>query len=150
MVRSKEKRSDAPLVSIGLLTNEKGFIRRSHFHAGNVSEPGTLETMYEFLEKSPGVVTDAGIGTTANVEEMAVRNIPYICVVREGFKEYEVDFESDFVGEHFTHQTSNGQEYGVWLQSRVHTFQVNEKTYADTLIFVKRTKETAHMEKIDQ
>lgn len=132
--RSKEKRSDAPLVSIGLLTNELGFIRRSHFYAGNVSEPGTLEKVYEFLENSPGVVTDAGIGTVANVEEMAVRAIPYICVVRTGFKNYKVDFES---GEHFIHHTSNGQKYGVWLQSKSHTFEVNGESYTDWLIFVK-------------
>ncbi len=132
--RSKEKRSDAPLVSIGLLTNELGFIRRSHFYAGNVSEPGTLEQVYEFLENSPGIVTDAGIGTVANIEEMAVRNIPYISVVRQGFKELEIDFEQ---GEHFIHHTSNGQEYGVWLQSRTNTFQVGETTYTDWLIFVK-------------
>lgn len=132
--RSKEKRSDAPLVSIGLLTNELGFIRRSHFHAGNVSEPGTLEQVYEFLEDSPGVVMDAGIGTTANVEQMAVRKIPYICVVRQGFKELEVDFET---GEYFTHQTSNGQQYGVWLQSRQHEFEIDGVPYTDWLIFVK-------------
>jgi transposase len=132
--RSKEKRSDAPLVSIGLLTNELGFIRRSHFYSGNVSEPGTLENVYEFLENSPGVVTDAGIGTAANVEEMVIRQIPYMCVVREGFKEYEIDFEQ---GEHFIHKTSNGKEYGVWLQSREHQFMVEQKSYTDWLIFVK-------------
>ncbi len=132
--RSKERRSDAPLVSMGLLTNEWGFIRRSHFHAGNVSEPGTLENVYEFLESSPGIVTDAGIATRANIEEMAVRDIPYICVVREGFKEFDVDFEA---GQYYTHHTSNGQQYGLWLQYRVHTFKVEGKTYTDYLVFVK-------------
>jgi len=132
--RSKERRSDAPIVSIGLLTNEQGFIRRSHFHAGNVSEPGTLEAVYKFLENSPGIVTDAGIGTTANIEQMASRNIPYICVVRQGFKSYNINFEE---GEYFKHQTSNGQQYGLWLQSREHTFEVEGITYTDWLIFVK-------------
>ncbi len=36
--RSKEQRSDCRLVSIGLLTNEWGFIRRSDFHAGNIEQ----------------------------------------------------------------------------------------------------------------
>ncbi len=132
--RSKERRSDAPLVSLGLLSNELGFIRRSHFHPGNVNEPGTLEKVYEFLEDSPGIVTDAGIGTRANIEQMAHRGIPYMCVVREGFKEYKVDFEQ---GQHFTHHTSNGQQYSVWLQYRPHTFKVEGKAYTDYLIFVK-------------
>ncbi len=145
--RSKERRSDAPLVSVGLLTNEKGFIRRSHYHAGNVSEPGTLESVYEFLENSPGIVTDAGIGTKANVEELALRGIPYICVVREGFKEFEVDFEQ---GRYFTHQTSNGQQYGLWLQSKEHRFQIGEQTYTDWLIFVKSEAKQAKEDGIVQ
>ncbi len=132
--RSKEKRADAPLVSMGLLTNEAGFIRRSHFYAGNISEPGTLEDVHKFLKDSPGVVTDAGIGTQANIEELARLAIPYISVVRSGFEEFEIDFEQ---GEYFLHQTSNGQEYGLWLQSRKHTFKIGEDTYTDWLIFVK-------------
>lgn len=132
--RSKEKRADAPLVSMGLLTNEAGFIRRSHFYAGNVSEPGTLEDVHKFLKDSPGVVTDAGIGTVANIEELVRLKIPYISVVRSGFKEFDIDFEQ---GEYFRHQTSNGQEYGIWLQSRKHTFKIGEDTYTDWLIFVK-------------
>jgi len=80
------------------------------------------------------IVTDAGIGTKANIEALAVKGIAYICVVREGFKEYQVDFEQ---GQYFTHHTSNGQQYGVWLQSRAHTFTVQGQTYTDWLIFVK-------------
>ncbi|MGB0864214.1 MAG: IS1634 family transposase [Saprospiraceae bacterium] len=132
--RSKEKRSDAPIVSMGLLTNDLGFIRRSDFYAGNVSEPETLEDFYEILQSSPGVATDAGIGTRANIEELARRKIPYICVVREGFKSYNIDFDK---GETFTHHTSNGQSYEVTLQSREHDFKVAEKTHKDYLIFVK-------------
>jgi len=132
--RSKEKRSDSPLVSMGLLTNEAGFIRRSHFYAGNVSEPGTLEDVHKFLKDSPGVVTDAGIGTQANIEGLARLEIPYISVVRSGFKEFDIDFEQ---GEYFRHKTSNGQGYGLWLQSREHSFKIGEETYTDWLIFVK-------------
>ena len=132
--RSKEKRADAPLISMGLLTNEAGFIRRSHFYAGNVSEPGTLEDVHKFLKDSQGVVTDAGIGTQANIEELARLEIPYISVVRSGFEEFDIDFEQ---GEYFLHHTSNGQQYGLWLQSRKHTFKIGEDTYTDWLIFVK-------------
>jgi len=145
--RSKERRSDAPLVSVGLLSNELGFIRRSHFHAGNVNEPGTLEQVYEFLEDTPGIVTDAGIGTAANIEELARRGIPYMCVVREGFREYEVNFEQ---GQYFTHHASNGQQYGVWLQYRVHTFEVEGKPYMDYLIFVKSQAKQAKEDGIVQ
>lgn len=36
--RSKEKRSDAKLVSLAMLTDEQGFCCRSKFYAGNISE----------------------------------------------------------------------------------------------------------------
>jgi len=42
--RNKEKRNDAKLISLALLTNGQGFISRSKFYAGNISEP--------FLNKS--------------------------------------------------------------------------------------------------
>ena len=146
--RSKEKRADAPLVSMGLLTNEDGFIRRSHFYAGNVSEPGTLDDVYDFLEGSPGVVTDAGIGTQANIEELARRGIPYISVARRGFKDFDIDYEQ---GAYYRHKTSNGESYGLWLQYREHTFEVAGESYTEWLIFVKseakQRKEDAMVQK---
>ena len=43
--RSKEKRSDCPLITLGLVLDGSGFARRSQLFPGNVSEPQTLETM---------------------------------------------------------------------------------------------------------
>ena len=39
---SKEKRTDCPLVTLGLVLDGSGFIRRSRVFAGNVSEDSTL------------------------------------------------------------------------------------------------------------
>jgi len=39
---SKEKRTDCPLVTLGLVLDSSGFPRRSHVYEGNVSEPTTL------------------------------------------------------------------------------------------------------------
>ena len=36
--RSKEKRSDCPLVTLGLVLDSSGFVRRSRMFAGNVAE----------------------------------------------------------------------------------------------------------------
>ncbi|MFH0785254.1 MAG: hypothetical protein V2B20_25330 [Pseudomonadota bacterium] len=47
---SKEKRSDCPLVTLGLVLDSSGFPRRSKVYAGNVSEPTTLAEMLEDLE----------------------------------------------------------------------------------------------------
>lgn len=132
--RSKERRNDCPLISIGLLTNQWGFIRRSHFYAGNVSEPDTFDRVLSFVSESEGMVTDAGIATMENIKKLAVRGIPYMCVVREGFAHYQLDFTG---AESFEHKCSNGEHYKVWVQVEDHSFQVGEQHFSDRLIFVK-------------
>jgi hypothetical protein len=52
--RSKEKRSDCPLVTLGLVLDGSGFVRRSQTFAGNVSEPGTLAGMLAGLGAPAG------------------------------------------------------------------------------------------------
>ena len=47
---SKEKRSDCPLVTLGLVLDSSGFPRRSHVYEGNVSEPATLSEMIHNLQ----------------------------------------------------------------------------------------------------
>ncbi len=47
---SKEKRSDCPLVTLGLVLDSSGFPRRSQVYEGNVSEPKTLAEMLHSLE----------------------------------------------------------------------------------------------------
>src|SRR5450755_2361595 len=60
--RSKEKRSDCPLVTLG-------FVRRSKMFAGNAAEAGTLQGMLKGLTTPAGalVIMDAGIATAANI-----------------------------------------------------------------------------------
>lgn len=132
--RSKERRSDCPLVSIGILTNGLGFIRRSHYYAGNISEASTLEAVMEQIKAAGGLLTDAGIAVKDNIEKLALDKVPYMCVVRQGFKEFEVDFEQ---AQPFEHHTSNGQQYKVWLVVRQHSFEVEGESFTDWLIFVK-------------
>ncbi len=50
--RSKEKRTDCPLVTLALVLDGSGFSRRSRIFPGNVSEPGTLQQMIESLRSS--------------------------------------------------------------------------------------------------
>jgi hypothetical protein len=87
--RSKEKRNDCPLVTLGLVLDMQGFPKRSRIYEGNVSEPGTLETMIKgladkepFLFK-PTVVMDAGIATDKNIEWLKEHNYRYIVVSRK-------------------------------------------------------------------
>lgn len=47
---SKEKRTDCPLVTLGLVLDASGFVRTSRVFEGNVSEAGSLQTMLAGLQ----------------------------------------------------------------------------------------------------
>jgi hypothetical protein len=52
--RSKEKRADCPLVTLGLVLDSSGFVRRSKMFAGNVAESTTLAEMLKGLAAPQG------------------------------------------------------------------------------------------------
>lgn len=89
--RSKEKRSDCPLVTLGMVLDGSGFVRRSKTFAGNVSEGATLEAMLAGLEAPAGamVVMDAGIATEANLVWLAEHGYRYLVVRRGGARQFE-------------------------------------------------------------
>lgn len=82
--RSKEKRTDAKLITLGLLVDGDGFVKSSNFFEGNVSEPGTLAKALEKLssENKPTVIMDAGIATSDNINLLKEKGLDYICVSR--------------------------------------------------------------------
>jgi transposase len=84
--RSKEKRRDCPLVTLGMVLDSSGFPKRSEIFAGNISEPGTLKTMLERLRSStakPTIVMDAGICTRENKAWLHAEGYHYIGVSRK-------------------------------------------------------------------
>ena len=85
---SKEKRTDCPLVTLGLVLDADGFPKRSDIFAGNVSEPGTLEGMIAALSTAdmllkPLIVIDAGIGTQKNLDWLTEQGYGYLVVSRK-------------------------------------------------------------------
>jgi len=90
--RSKEKRSDCPLLTLGLVLDGSGFVRRSQTFAGNVSEGQTLQTMLSGLNAPPGalVVMDAGIATEANLVWLAEAGYRYLVVRRGGTRQFDL------------------------------------------------------------
>ncbi len=82
---SKEKRSDCPLVTLGLVLDVSGFPRYSKIFSGNVSEPNTLEEMLTGLNARPGatVVLDAGIATQGNIDWLKQHGYHYLVVSRQ-------------------------------------------------------------------
>ena len=89
--RSKEKRTDCPLVTLGLVLDGSGFVRRSKTFAGNVSEGATLEVMLTDLNAPVGamVIMDAGIATEANLVWLTEQGYRYLVVRRGGARQFE-------------------------------------------------------------
>jgi len=89
--RSKEKRTDCPLVTLGLVLDGSGFVRRSKTFAGNVSEGSTLAEMLTGLGAPPRamVIMDAGIATEANIAWLVEHDYRYLVVRRGGTREFD-------------------------------------------------------------
>jgi len=103
--RSKEKRSDCPLVTLGLVLDGSGFVRRSKTFDGNVSEGPTLQVMLQGLQAPEGalVIMDAGIATQANVDWLIEHKYRYLVVRRGGARQFDV-------AQSVQTQTASGEE----------------------------------------
>ncbi len=91
--RSKEKRTDCPLVTLGMVLDSSGFVRRSRMFAGNVAEGSTLQDMLKGLDAPKGalVIMDAGIATEANLTWLRDQGFRYLAVSRERTRQFDPD-----------------------------------------------------------
>ena len=92
--RSKQKQSNRPLVTLGVVLDERGFIKCSRIFDGNVGEPLTLLDMINdihsqvsretppLLVTKPTIVMDAGIASEDNLNLMRENGFSYIVVSR--------------------------------------------------------------------
>ena len=89
--RSKEKRSDCPLVTLGLVLDGSGFVRRSETFAGNAAEVKTLEGMLAGLDAPAGslIVMDAGIASETNLAWLVSHGYRYLVVSRKRTRHFE-------------------------------------------------------------
>jgi transposase len=88
---SKEKRSDCPLLTLGLVLDGSGFVRRSEVFDGNVVEGTTLEGMLQALAAPAGalVVMDRGIATEENLIWLREQGYRYLVVSRERHRQFD-------------------------------------------------------------
>jgi transposase len=111
---SKERRNDCPLVTLALVLDGSGFVKRSRILPGNASEPATLQQMIEQLrtpheagDKEQGnnkdceknltldlrspltIVMDAGIASQENVQWLQEQGYKYIVVSRKRHMEFD-------------------------------------------------------------
>jgi transposase len=91
--RSKEKRTDCPLVTLGLVLDGSGFPRKSQIFPGNASEPETLQLMLQGLEGRSGstVILDAGVASEANIQYLIEHGYHYIVVSRKRKRQFDED-----------------------------------------------------------
>ena len=90
--RSKEKRTDCPLVTLGLVLDAEGFVKRSNVFEGNISEGKTLKNMIRDLSShkffiKPTIVLDAGIATEDNIKWLKDNQYSYLVVSRKRKKD---------------------------------------------------------------
>ena len=87
--RSKEKRTDCPLVVLALVVNVEGFIKYSAIFPGNMSDSKSLCQIIDHLRLSTSestkraiVVIDAGIASEDNLALIQEKGYDYVCVSR--------------------------------------------------------------------
>jgi transposase len=90
---SKEKRSDCPLLTLALVCDGSGFIRRSQVFAGNAVEWRTLESMLRDLGAPPCalVIMDRGIATAANLAWLKTQGYRYLVVSRQAQRRFDAE-----------------------------------------------------------
>ena len=121
---SKEKRRDCPLITLGLVLNQHGFLSRSEFLPGNIGEPKSLKGAIEALSSAedllkPTIVMDAGIATEENFQWLRDTGYTYIVSARQKAPAVEIEGEPIMVGNSEKYQVKvfelpvNGQE--KWL-----------------------------------
>ena len=139
--RSKEKRSDYPLVSLAMVLDGSGFPRTAQILPGNISEPDTLKQAIRQLSGAkPTVVMDAGIASEANLAYLKEQGLDWICVSRCKTPEAP-DQAPDQVLE-----TTTGTQVRAWKlgtqneELRVYLHSAARQAVNDQILSKKRTE----------
>ena len=88
---SKDKRTDCPLLTLGLVLDASGFVRRSQVFAGNVREHHTLAEMLDALDapRDALVVMDRGLATEDRLHWLREHRYRYLVVSRERTRHFD-------------------------------------------------------------
>jgi len=108
---SKEKRFDCPLLTLGLVLDGSGFVKKSQMFAGNAAEAGTVQTMLKELAAPLGalVVMDRGIATKATIEWLVASGYRYVVVSRERARTFDMSKAQ-------TIRTAQGQDLQIYRE----------------------------------
>ena len=125
--KSKDKRSDCPLICLALLVDSRGYPLFSQVYSGNQSEPETLEQVLDRLEADsdrsllsvkPTIVADKGIATKDNIALLTDRGFDYMVVER---KKTEKDYLDEFNNlEGFSKDTEEDDDDTIYFKKVLH------------------------------
>ena len=88
---SKEKRSDCPLLTLALVLDGSGFVRRCEVMAGSIVEGKVLKEVLERLEVPTGalIVMDCGAASEENLKWLREQGYRYLAVSLERTRQFE-------------------------------------------------------------
>ncbi len=117
--KSKERRSDCPLVSLALVTDKHGFPKKSRIYKGNISEYSTLKDILKdlgYINKelqidTPTVVLDSGIASEDNLDLLKQENFKYIVVSNKKSQIDELNWDKDW------HEIEMKEEKSLYIKS---------------------------------
>ena len=154
--RNKQKRNDCPQVTLGLLTDENGFCKKSRYYKGNVSEPKTFANVVTDATQNstegvrPVIIMDAGISSEANLKHALSEDCDYICVSRSTHSDIKAKLDKDNLVS-FTNKAGDVVRTQMFTQQIKYEKQ-GEKIEAEEIILyvetdAKKGKEQAMFEK---
>jgi len=144
--RSKEKRSDCKLATMGLVVDGEGFAKYSRIYPGNQYEADTFQQIVGELEKhllsqiKATIVMDAGIATKENIGWLEQQEYSYI-VVHRGKAPFEVDFDDMSI-------IKEDEEKGIKIETK--RYEQKGEVYLLVKSEQKRLKESSMMGRVEQ
>lgn len=129
---SKEKRTDARLITLALVVNVEGFVKYSQIYRGNIADPATLEstvknlTLHAGTGTNPLIVIDAGISSRDNLDWLRGNGYDYLCVSRGRVKNFKAAKED---GKPVVMTDKRGSPIEMLL--------ISEEGSDDTLLYVR-------------
>lgn len=144
--RSKEKRSDCKLATMGLVVDGEGFAKYSKIYPGNQYEADTFQQIIGELENhlvkhdSPTIVMDAGVATAENIAWLNEQKYGYI-VVNRGGTPFEVDMDDMRV---------ITEDEGKGVKIEVKRYHHHGEVYLLVKSERKRRKEASMMSRVEQ
>ena len=144
--KSKEKRSDCRLATMGLVVDGEGFAKYSRIYPGNQYEADTFQQIVGELEKhlqqqiKATIVMDAGIATKENIGWLKAQEYSYL-VVNRGKAPFEIDGTDMSI-------IREDEQKGIKIEVKRHDLQ--EEVYLLVKSEKKRLKEASMMDRVEQ